>query len=244
MLELIIFVIATILYFVGKYFITNKAYFRILIGAYITVILVSQFFVNISHISSMCVGQNNLGLATWVTLIPWFIIFGSVVVLLQIYPGWKQPFSNTFGYGVVKLMGINTILNDLFEKAKASGGSLSENLLNKIYNNPSLLINQFTPDNFDNAVKKVFGTGLSATSDEMIKFKNLIKLKDYVSEFVWYILSGILVTTVSYNTIATTSCSNSVSEMKKRHDDYEKEIKEKITAEKTAPAPRQYYIRD
>ena len=241
MLELLIFTIATILYFVCKYYITTDGYIRILIGAYITIILVSQFFVNVSHLSTLCVGKNNLGTATLVTVIPWFIIFGSVVVLLQAFPGWKEPFSNTFGYGVVKLMGINATLTNLLEK---SNGVLDANILNKIYSNPSLLINQFTVTNFDDAVNKVFKKGFGNGDVDMIKFKKLIQIKDYVSEFVWYILSGFLVTTVSYNTIATTGCSNSVSEMKKRHDDYEKDVKEKITATKTTPAPRQYYIRD
>ena len=89
----------------------------------------------------------------------------------------------------------------------------------------------------------LFVSGASS-KPEMQQLKNIIRLKDIVSEFVWYILSGMLVSTVSYNTIVNSGCTNSVKEMKKRHDEYEEEVTQKAEAAKSTPPPRVYYIRD
>mgnify|MGYP003691450221 CR=1 FL=1 len=247
MLELLIFTIVTLLYFIIKYQIEKNGgnkmsrNIKILVGMYVFIVLLSQFFVNVSHISNICVGQNNLGMALWTTLVPWLFIFGGIVTLLNMFPGWKQPFSNTFGYGVVKSLGINTTLQDMLGKYKMTSD------IAKIYSNPALLINQFTPDSDLKKFTSVFSNKDESMPDEQADFNNLmsyIKIKDFVSEFIWYLLSGFLATTISYNTIATSSCSNSVGEMKKRHDAYEKDIKKKTTSKAAAPPPRTYYIRD
>ena len=79
---------------------------------------------------------------------------------------------------------------------------------------------------------------------EMKQFRKIIELKDLVSEFVWYTLTGILVTTVSYNTIVNSSCNNSVKEMKKRHDEYETDVKQSQQKKANAPPQKVYKIYD
>ena len=138
------------------------------------------------------------------------------------FPSWKRPFSNTFGYGLSKLAGVNSILFKIL-KSPVSGDNKLKKTLHNIYSNPSLFINQITPENFDDFVKNsafMFVPG-AARMPEMDKFRSIIRMKDMVSEFVWYMLSGILVTTVSYNSIVNSTCNNSVQEIKKRHNEYE-----------------------
>ena len=48
-------------------------------------------------------------------------------------------------------------------------------------------------------------------------------MKYSISEYVWNLLTGFLVTSVSYNYIINTGCAKSPEEMKKRYDDYEAE---------------------
>ena len=245
MLGLVIFILTTLLYFVGRYFVTKPAYLRIMMGAYAAVVLVSQFYFNISLISDRCVGNNNIGMGLGVTIIPWVLVFGTVFAMLAAFPGWKQPFSNTFGYGVARLMGVNSLLYNLL-KSESAGDTQTKKILHNIYSNPALFINQITPSNFDdfiNASKFMFVPGASA-KPEMESFRGIIKAKELVSEFVWYVLSGILVTTISYNTIVNSGCTNSVDEMKKRHAEYENDVRETQEREKTQPPPRVYYIRD
>ena len=45
-------------------------------------------------------------------------------------------------------------------------------------------------------------------------------MKTEVASFVWYSLTGMLVTSVSYNSIVNSGCSQSVEEMEKRHNEY------------------------
>ena len=47
------------------------------------------------------------------TIVPWVLIFGMVVVMLNVYPGWISPFSNTFGYGLTKLAGSKFTESDI-----------------------------------------------------------------------------------------------------------------------------------
>ena len=54
-------------------------------------------------------------------------------------------------------------------------------------------------------------------------------MKTEVAEFMWYALTGTLVTSISYNSIINSGCTQSVEEMEKRHDEYlekEKQISE------------------
>ena len=59
---------------------------------------------------------------------------------------------------------------------------------------------------------------------------NFIRMKDIVSEFIWYALTGTLVCSMAFNYIQNVGCFRSVEEMKKTHDDYlkqEQNIQEK-----------------
>ena len=245
MLELIVFIIASIIYFAARYFL-DPSYFRLLIGVYVTIVLLSQFYFNTKLLSEMCKGNtNNLKMSFLVTLIPWIIIGGGVTLGLLVFPGWKQPFSNTFGYLVAKIAGVNSLLYTIL-KSPTSGGAKLKKTLHDIYSNPALFINQITPTNFDDFVRaSQFMFVPNATRmPEMKKFRRIIELKDLVSEFVWYTLTGILVTTVSYNTIVNSTCNNSVKEMKKRHDEYEIEVAEKQKEKAKAPPKKVYKIYD
>ena len=53
--------------------------------------------------------------------------------------------------------------------------------------------------------------------DELMGY---VKMKTEISEFIWYALTGTLVTSVSYNYILNSGCTQSVAEMEKRHDEY------------------------
>ena len=50
------------------------------------------------------------------TLLPWIMIFCLLIILLLVFPGWLIPFSNTFGYGIAKIGGINKIFSEILSK--------------------------------------------------------------------------------------------------------------------------------
>ena len=87
----------------------------------------------------------------------WIMIFGSTILLITMFPGWKQPFSNFFGYGIVNLMGIKYILNRILLPKDRSKDPKLNSIIERIYEDHSLLINSFTPDNFNSAMKGLKG---------------------------------------------------------------------------------------
>ena len=76
------------------------------------------------------------------------------------------------------------------------------------------------------------------------QFKKLVNLKDLVSEFVWYLLTGVLVCSMSYNSILNQGCNTSVKEMQKRHQEYEDNVKKFQQEAKEKGPSRVYYTRD
>ena len=64
-------------------------------------------------------------------------------------------------------------------------------------------------------------------------------MKDTIAEYCWNLLTGILVTSISYNYIINTGCEKSPQEMKARYSEYSKtaDIKDQANKNKKANAP-------
>jgi hypothetical protein len=77
----------------------NKSmYFRL--GIYFLLILLVQFGINSSAIINKCGGSvsQNIGVAGLMTFLPWVLIFGLVIIILIVFPGFKSAFSDVIGY--------------------------------------------------------------------------------------------------------------------------------------------------
>ena len=80
----------------NKYLNNNKLY----LAVYFLAILVIQFIVNAYVITQTCGGNitQNMAASGTFTFIPWTLIFGAVIVVLIVYPGFKSAFSDVVGY--------------------------------------------------------------------------------------------------------------------------------------------------
>lgn len=197
-LALISFVIITLIYFSFKYSMPNQL--PIIRTVYFLVVIVSQLILNLSSIKELC---KNTALATMplaikVTILPWLLIFGLLYVLLETFPGWKAPFSNTIGYFVVNIAGIKSSLEALLPSEEKKG------VIDKLYSDKSLLVNLFTPENIKELSGSIFGKTSGPAYDQ---FEKLIRLKDEVAECIWYILTGALVTSIEGNAIVNSGCA-------------------------------------
>lgn len=97
---------------------------------YLGLVVISQLFLNIGYLMSKCGGSldKNIGAAALFTFIPWILIFGIMLAVLIIFPGFKSAFSDVIGYYVVAggandifgsiLMG--TDLNDMIENLETN----------------------------------------------------------------------------------------------------------------------------
>ena len=65
-----------------------------------------------------------------------------------------------------------------------------------------------------------------------IQLYKFVEMKYTISEYVWNILTGFLVTSISYNYIINAGCAKSPKEMQKRHAAYEAEQEEESKKEK------------
>jgi hypothetical protein len=114
--NIIVFVLTTMAYFLAfkpkltvdilsnptEYAKYNKnVYFRLAI--YFLFVILLQFGINVSVIASKCGGslKENIAVAGFMTFLPWSLIFGIVMTILIIFPGFKSAFSDVIGYFMV-----------------------------------------------------------------------------------------------------------------------------------------------
>jgi hypothetical protein len=111
--NIVAFILITILYYVAlkpkltldilsdaaSYQKYNKSmHFRLAI--YFLLVVLVQFGINASTIINKCGGNvgQNVGIAGLMTFLPWVLIFGLIMVILIIFPGFKSAFSDVIGY--------------------------------------------------------------------------------------------------------------------------------------------------
>ena len=161
------FNLITLIYFGVRYITvgtnTTQQSKKIYTGIYLVAILFVIGIINFDAVKTKCVdksGEINTEvyiIALMSTFLPWIIIFCSLLLVLNFFPGWKAPFSNTFGYLVALMMGVKTIITNIiqsdYEKSVNSSKvdenvKMMANVINNIYSDPSLIINEITPENF------------------------------------------------------------------------------------------------
>ena len=246
-MSLLWFVIITTIYFIIKYKTydpTSKSSTgKIYGGIYLLLLVVGEYVINLSLTNAMC-GSKQFGTAVFITLFPWLFIFGLLYIMLSVFPGWLAPFSNTFGYGIAKLSGLSGFLDKIMkEKLDLGQGASPEasQVLEHIYSDKSLLINEITDSNLDRfwTNMQIIFKPSEYTEKNKLDLAGFVRLKDTVSEYIWYMLTGSLVTSVSYNYVVNTGCSQSVKELKNRRAAYQKDLTAKQQAA-AATKPKVY----
>ena len=260
------FFIVTTIFSISEYNAPDKS--TMLTGVYLLLLIVGEFFVNLSLTNAMC-GEKQWGTAFNVTLVPWVVIFGILKLMLNIFPGWKSPFSNTFGYGVALISGLTPLVRDIFKaqveggtegtatEGTATEGTATEKALGYIYRDQSLLINEIGPekedfgkfwDSMKGAMKEgVHKQGTAAAQDAndpnnlYNKLYSLIRLKDVTAEYIWYMLTGALVTSISYNYLVNVGCKHSAKEMINRRNAYSKMVQKEEDKKKAEEKHKIHY---
>ncbi len=226
---------------------------------YLGAVVISQFLLNIGYLMTKCGGalDKNIGAAALFTFIPWILIFGVMLAVLIIFPGFKSAFSDVIGYFVVAgsandifssiLMG--TDLNEMIEQTadpnKQKELTKAAEAIVKICGNKSILINQMNPDNFLEiweVLKVLMLPGAYENIELKEKLLNLVVLKDNIGEAIWYIYTSILISSIVYYNLATRGCVKDVDELQADHDAYVEEQKEE--AKQTALNNSTTYVVD
>lgn len=203
------------------------------LSIYILLLVIGNYFINLNITKSVCKGQPQWANTMFNTLIPWVLIFGVINMILIMFPGWLSPFSNTFGFGLINLLGLSELLKQILNlnrdtavKDLSPADKLVARGVQEIYGNNSLFINQIPsdPNKFKEFVQTLIDTGyfikLNITDPNIIQLFKFIQLKDLVGKYIWNLLTGILVVSISYNFIINSECSNSLKQMEDRRNDF------------------------
>ena len=226
----------------------------IYLAVYIFLVILIQFMVNASIISSTCGGSitENIGSAGTFTFLPWILIFGVLVIILTIYPGFKSAFSDVIGYYYVS-SSANKLLTELLidqniqsklesdatmtvEKKEAMQSAADAII--KICGNTSILINQIVPMNFNeywNVLKPLMKDQYQNDGPESIDMKSklfeLVSTRDDVGEALWYIYTGLLLTSIVQLKISTKGCVNNPQTMEKNYQQFVEQEQEAKAAQ-------------
>ena len=212
------------------------------LAIYLLLVMVIQFMVNASIISSTCGGNitENMGAAGVLTFLPWTLIFGVLIVILTVYPGFKSAFSDVIGYFWVS-SSANKVITELLvdpkiqKKMDEDATSTPEqkeammtaaDTIIKICGNTSVLINQIVPSNFQsywNILTPLLKPKYQTDNPETEKIKNelfeIVVTRDNVGESMWYMYTGLLLTSLVQLKMTTRGC---VSNPKTMEENYQK----------------------
>jgi hypothetical protein len=245
------------------------------LAIYLILVMLIQFVINASSISATCGGsiKENIGIAGLFTFIPWTFIFGVIIMVLIMYPGFKSAFSDVIGYFYVSSSAnkiitellvnrdVESILNKDTSEASITSDSSNTNTTGggnnekekmeeaadaivKICGNTSILINQMVPSNFNQyweILKPLMKDKYKDDNSESAKKKkeelfDLVVTRDNIGESMWYIYTGILITSIVQLKITTRGCKTDAETMQKNYKDFlikEEEAKAKKAEEES-----------
>ena len=234
------------------------------LAIYLLLVMVIQFMVNASIISSTCGGNitENMGAAGVLTFLPWTLIFGVLIVILTVYPGFKSAFSDVIGYFWVS-SSANKVITELLvdpkiqKKMDEDATSTPEqkeammtaaDTIIKICGNTSVLINQIVPSNFQsywNILTPLLKPKYQTDNPDTEKIKNelfeIVVTRDNVGESMWYMYTGLLLTSLVQLKMTTRGCVSNPKTMEENYQKF-KDAEQKAKDQKSLATGTTYTI--
>ena len=229
-LALTVFVVITLIYIVVDVYIDNNPTGtfskNILLMGYVILVVVVEYGLNFVISESICKEVQPMS-AFISAILSWGLIFIPLVyVLVYVMPGWLAPFANTFGHGIALILGLDDVLDKLLTDPEYSDKSLGfKTTMARINSNRLILINEVTPDNFvtfKDSMNSIFNS--DNLTENLNNFKYIVDVKYATAKFIWFILIGILSTSISYNYLLKSSCVISSSTARKNREKYNKQL--------------------
>ena len=209
------------------------------LAGYFALVIISQISLNVMSMYFKCGGDfiDSLTNATSLTILPWSLIFGVVIITIMIFPGFKSAFSDVIGYFYISSKA-NEVLNTLLvdknirmdnlqpsEKDKMKDAA---DLVMKIYGNTSILINQIVPSNYIqmwDQMRILRKPEYQDDNNEKTKalkeqLFGLVVSRENVGEAMWYIYTGILIISLVKMNIETRGCSSNIDVMETKYKQF------------------------
>ena len=134
-----------------------------------------------------------------------FLIFGSIVSLIESIPLLKSPFDNTFGYFLcgMNVETVRTVINKIYIPNIRNDDS---NVLESILSNESLQLNTVKPINFQMKILPLNIPENSNNNNTLMKYYNLVLRKDLIGSAVLYILTAALAVLINSESMNNIKC--------------------------------------
>lgn len=202
----------------------QKVFFQLLfICLYFLFLLISMILITTKE--NIC-GSVNLNLAFRSTVFGFSLIFLVGIIMINTFDGWIRGFSNTFGLGLITLLGVkNLFMNPINSKEENRN-------IQKIYNDPYTLLNEMVTDNISydasgttfewqsfKDLELYFNFPTDEKNNVRYTLLNFINLKDLVSYGIWYFLFGTIALLFSINTLLNDNTCSLASD-ESEFDDY------------------------
>lgn len=134
-----------------------------------------------------------------------FLIFGTIVTIIESFPILKSPFDNTFGYLFcgLNMETIRTVVNKVYIPNVRNDES---NVLEILLNDERLMINTVRPNNFQMKLLPLNVPNTKRTNNFMMKYYNLVLKKDLIGSFVFYVLAAALAVLINSESMNNIKC--------------------------------------
>ena len=134
-----------------------------------------------------------------------FLIFGSIVSLIESIPLLKSPFDNTFGYFLcgMNVETVRTVINKIYIPNVRNDDS---NVLESILSNEALQLNTVKPINFQMKILPLNIPENSNNNNTLMKYYNLVLRKDLIGSAVLYILTAALAVLINSESMNNIKC--------------------------------------
>lgn len=211
------------------------------------VLFLVHMAVNLMGFQNKCGGSlsNNIGKVFISTFVPWLLIFGALMLVLIIFPGFKGAFSNVIGYYAVyrasnkiliKLLGntqVDRPLEDVqgSEEENANILEKASDAVLKLVGNTSIMINQFTPENFEdmwNMMIPVMKPEMRGVANAPLKSELLeqVILRDNIGECCWYLYTMLLLLVIVKTMLMKQECVTTLTDIKEKEEEFDKHQRE------------------
>jgi len=234
------FIVLTVIYFVLYFFLaeSSNTVRTALISVYWILVVATQYGFALINSAQLC-GKAQVGTAFLASVTPRVIVFGSTIALLQTFPSWKAPFSNTIGYLIVRMLGVKDMLNNVMKPASGATGPTAK-MLEDIYEDQSILINSMTPANFKQRIEDL--RPLMRQGADVSSLERMVVIKDEISRAIWYLMSGFIATSMTMTQLVGAECVRDKTQMAQLHQDWETKLA--MNAAKESEKPRIYNVRE
>ena len=134
-----------------------------------------------------------------------FLLFGSIISLIESIPMLKRPFDHTFGYFLcgMNVETVRTIINKIYIPNIRNGDS---NVLESIISNEALQLNTVKPLNFQMKILPLNIPENSINNNILMKYYNLVLRKDLIGSAVLYILAAALAVLINSESMNNIKC--------------------------------------